>query len=256
MQVKDLVGALEEIAPRRHAEKWDNVGLLVGDPEQPVTRVLLAIDYTRAVAHEARRKGCEAVLAYHPPIFDGLKRVLAGTEVFDAVRLGIALYSPHTALDVAAGGTNDVLADILGLTDRGPLRAAPAPGMPGMGRVGALPAVARSELLGRIKVGLGVAHLLVAGPTDGTVSKAACCAGACGEIVDEAIAQGCGLYLTGELRHHDALKAARAGMTVVCVLHSNSERATLRVLARRLEERLSGVSFILSEEDRDPFSVI
>ena len=84
---------------------------------------LLTIDYSVAVAEEGRANNCDLVIAYHPPIFHPLKRVLAGNPVFDAIRRGVAIYSPHTALDVAEGGTNDMLADVLGLTDRKPLKS-------------------------------------------------------------------------------------------------------------------------------------
>ena len=121
-RVSDLVDAMERIAPAAYAARWDNVGLLVGDASRPVERVLLTIDLTRAVLEEAVRTGCSAVVSYHPPIFEAQKRFVAGSVAFEAARAGIAIYSPHTALDVADGGTNDVLADILGLTDRAPLR--------------------------------------------------------------------------------------------------------------------------------------
>ena len=75
MQLRELTAVLNDIAPTRNAESWDNVGLLVGDPEQPVSRVLLTIDYTEDVAEEAKREGCDAVVAYHPPLFEAIKRV-------------------------------------------------------------------------------------------------------------------------------------------------------------------------------------
>src|SRR5580693_2007760 len=124
MKVSDLVGAMETIAPTRFAAAWDNVGLLVGDPRGPLHKVLLTVDCTRAVVGEASAGGFEAVVAYHPPIFDAQKRFVAGSAAFEAARAGLAVFSPHTALDVAEGGTNDVLADLLGMTERAPLRAA------------------------------------------------------------------------------------------------------------------------------------
>ena len=81
------------------------------------------------------------------------------------------------------------------------------------------------------------------------------CAGACGDLLDQAIAQNAELYLTGEMRHHDAIKAARAGLTVVCTLHSNSERVTLRRLKSRLEEAIPALAVHLSRSDRDPFEI-
>jgi putative NIF3 family GTP cyclohydrolase 1 type 2 len=123
LSLRELTDALEEIAPTRHAEPWDNVGLLVGDLQQNVSKVLLAIDYTPAVAEEGRSEHCDCIIAYHPPIFDALKRIVAPSAIYDAIRRGVAIYSPHTALDVADGGTNDMLADAIGMgADRQPLR--------------------------------------------------------------------------------------------------------------------------------------
>src|SRR5262249_25411253 len=126
----------------------------------------------------------------------------------------------------------------------------------GHGRIGTFAQpVERAELFSRIKRGLEIEHLLVAGPTEARVSRAAVCAGACGEVLNEAIAQQAELYRTGEMRHHDAIRAAGAGLTVVCTLHSNSERAALRRLQQRLQEALPGLACHLSQADRDPFVV-
>jgi dinuclear metal center YbgI/SA1388 family protein len=262
MDLAALVAVLDALAPPKLAEPWDNVGLLVGDPSRALTQTLLAIDYTPAVAREAREGGYEAVVAYHPPIFQGLKRVLAGSGVYEAARDGVALYAPHTALDIAEGGTNDVLADLVGMTSRAPVRAltdarARLSDRPlGLGRVGPVEPVSRAELLSRIKAALGLGAVLVAGPTEGEVRTVAVGAGACGDLLDDVLAHGAGLYLTGEVRHHDALKAAAAGLTVVCALHSNSERCALPRLAERLRERLPGLRVQVSAEDRDPFRAV
>jgi putative NIF3 family GTP cyclohydrolase 1 type 2 len=133
--------------------------------------------------------------------------------------------------------------------------AAPPEGI-GQGRIGAFDQpVERSVLFDRLKQGLAIEHLLVAGPTEGTVSRAAVGAGAGGEMLSEAIAGKADLYLTGEMRHHDALRAAAAGVTAVCTLHSNSERIAFSRLKQRLEQALPGLGFLLSQADRDPFAV-
>jgi dinuclear metal center YbgI/SA1388 family protein len=361
MQLSQILPILEEIAPAKYAESWDNVGLLAGNPAQEVRRILLTIDYTDPVAAEARDHQCDLVIAYHPPIFNALKRITAPSLIFDAIRNGIALYSPHTALDVAEGGTNDLLADALGLTQRWPLKLAetkttqyklvtfvpeealekvssalftagagrigaysscsfrspgtgtflgdesttPAVGQKGkleqvaevrletvvpiskveeairalrtshpyeepafdlnqlaappqaigIGRSGTLPPTPREVIFERIKQTLGLNHLLIAGPVTGPITRAACCAGACGELLDDALREKAELYLTGEMRHHDALKAAARGMTVVCTLHSNSERAVLQRLTERLKPQLPGIDLLLSRADRDPFQI-
>jgi dinuclear metal center YbgI/SA1388 family protein len=362
MRLAELIAAMEEIAPTRHAESWDNVGLLAGDPEQTIRGALLTIDYTREVAEEAQRANCGAIIAYHPPIFEPLKRIIAGSLIFDALRRGVAVYSPHTALDVANGGTNDMLADAVGMAERAPLRLAetkarnyklvtfvpendlervsralfdagagrignytscsfrspgtgtffgdektnpavgragqleqaqeirietivpieqidrviralreahpyeePAfdlnqlaapPEVLGQGRVGTLKSpTPRQQVFDQIKRELGVEHLLIAGPTAGNVTRAAVCAGACGDLLNDALRERVDLYLTGEMRHHDALRAAALGVTVVCTLHSNSERAVLRRVQSQLQQRLPALSVQISQVDRDPFEI-
>jgi hypothetical protein len=133
--------------------------------------------------------------------------------------------------------------------------AAPPEGI-GLGRIGSLPeGVTADMLVNRVKRELEIEHVLVAGDEKRLVRRAAVCAGACGNLLDDAIAQNVDFYLTGEMRHHDALKAAARGVTVVCTLHSNSERATLRRLATRLNEKLPGLAVSISRMDRDPFAV-
>jgi dinuclear metal center YbgI/SA1388 family protein len=361
MQLSRIITAMEAIAPTRLAEPWDNVGLLVGDPDREITRAILTIDYTPTVAREAEASGCNLIIAYHPPLFHAIKRITAGNVIFDALHRGVAIYSPHTALDVADGGTNDMLADALGLEQREPLRMTepkatqyklvtfvpenatdavsralfdagagrigaysscsfrtrgtgtffgeagtnPTVGQPGkleradeirietvvpiarvndvvralrqahpyeepafdlnqlagtpegvgQGRIGTMKTVARTEVVERIKRALNLKHVLVAGPVDGTVTRAACCAGACHEFLGDAIAQKAELFLTGELRHHDALEAARAGVTVVCTLHSNSERAVLPRIQATLRDMLPDLPVSISAVDADPFTI-
>lgn len=118
MYVADLCRAMETIAPPQYAESWDNVGLLIGDEARELTGpVLLTIDLNDAVIEEAATMGCDAVIAYHPPIFQPFRRLNASVghqrAVLRAIQAGLVVYSPHTALDAAPGGMTDWLADAL-----------------------------------------------------------------------------------------------------------------------------------------------
>jgi dinuclear metal center YbgI/SA1388 family protein len=247
MKLGEISRALQSIAPVEHAEPWDNVGLLVGDPASDVESVLLAIDATAQVIDEAAAERCALIVAYHPPIFDGLKRFVAGQPAFEAARRGIAIYSPHTALDVAAGGTNDVLADAIGMTARRPLRES------GIGRIGAVTGSAR-EVLARLKSALGLEGALVSGPLEREVMTAAVGAGAGGDLLRDALAARVDLFVTGELRHHDALRAEASGLTVVALRHSASERCALPALGVRLAAACPGLRVVQSQKDHDPFT--
>ena len=116
--IQDLVAAMETLAPTCHAAEWDNIGLLVGDPGWALHTAFLAIDLSMEVLLEAERADADAVIAYHPPIFSGIKRLVAGDPasavVLEAASSRIAIYSPHTALDAAAGGMTDWLAEGVG----------------------------------------------------------------------------------------------------------------------------------------------
>lgn len=118
MQLRSVLDVLRSIAPEHLAEPWDKVGLQVGDPDAQVTRALLCIDLTEAVMKEAIKTRVSLVVAYHPPIFDPLPAVTLLDPrqgvIFEAIRRGIAIYSPHTALDATAGGVNDFLIESLG----------------------------------------------------------------------------------------------------------------------------------------------
>jgi dinuclear metal center YbgI/SA1388 family protein len=114
--VADLMLAMESIAPLALAEEWDNVGLLVGDAGARIGGpVLITIDLTPAVIAEAESVKAGAIVAYHPPIFTPIKRLTAADPrqhaILRAVRAGMAVYSPHSALDAAPGGMGDWLAD-------------------------------------------------------------------------------------------------------------------------------------------------
>ncbi len=264
MKLTDVVSVLDEIAPPRYAESWDNVGLIVGDPEGEIAKVLVTVDYTAEVAADAVASGAGLVVAYHPPLFAAVKRVPHDALWADAIRRGIALYSPHTALDVAREGTNDFLADACGVSraERRPLRAFTPKGTRiepsglGLGRIGAIEPTSRRELVDRIKTELALGYVLVAGPVIGQAKSVAVAAGAGGELIEDAIRAGADVFVTGEVRHHDALSAARRGVTVIATLHSNSERAAIRAYASRLAARLPALQVAFSDADRDPFTVV
>ena len=114
MQVEQVAAALGMIAPPEYAADWDRVGLLVGGGDWEGSPLLLTIDLTAAVLREAIEGGARMIAAYHPPIFDPLVRLTAAEPrqriILDAARQGIAIYSPHTALDAAPGGVNDWIA--------------------------------------------------------------------------------------------------------------------------------------------------
>lgn len=127
MKIKEILATLEAIAPPALQEDYDNSGLIVGDPEEECTGVLVCIDSIEQVIEEAAARNCNLVIAHHPIVFSGLKRLngknYVERTVLSAIRKGIAIYAIHTNLDnVLHQGVNAEIAERLGLVNTGILR--------------------------------------------------------------------------------------------------------------------------------------
>lgn len=128
--VRDVARWLDDFAPLRLAESWDNVGLLWGDADAVVRRIMTCLTVTNRSAREAIDEGAELIVSHHPVLFRGAKRVTAGHQetgmLWSLARAGVSILSPHTAFDNTVEGINDGLAQRLGLVDVRPLRPTPA----------------------------------------------------------------------------------------------------------------------------------
>jgi dinuclear metal center YbgI/SA1388 family protein len=130
--VGDVVAALDRVAPRNLAESWDNVGLLVGEPQAPCSRAIVCLDVNEALVSRVARKGTQLIVSHHPAVLRPLASLTGATAaeraVLAAVQFQVALAAAHTNYDVAPGGVNDVLASLLGLQDVEPLARCDASG--------------------------------------------------------------------------------------------------------------------------------
>ena len=117
--IRDLTRYLDAWAPPAYQESYDNAGLIVGDPNVPVTGVLVSLDATEAIVDEAIAKGCNVIVAHHPIVFKGLKKLngknYVERTVIKAIKNDIAIFAAHTNLDSVAGGVNYHIASRLGL---------------------------------------------------------------------------------------------------------------------------------------------
>ncbi len=124
----------------------------------------------------------------------------------------------------------------------------------GLGRIGKLAQPLRIEqIINRIKKHTGAKAVGLIGNEKRLVKTAAVCAGSCGKIINSVIAAKADLYLTGELKHHQALAAQEAGLTCICLSHTVSERFILKKFAKQLQKQLNSVTIRISKKDADPF---
>ncbi len=119
MKIKEITNYLESLAPLALQESYDNCGLLVGNHEQEVSKILITLDCTEAVVAEAVSNGCELIIAHHPIIFGGLKKLNGANyverTVIKAIQNNVAIYAIHTNLDNWGMGVNAKIAEKLGL---------------------------------------------------------------------------------------------------------------------------------------------
>lgn len=210
----DVVTAFEEVYPPSWAASWDAVGLVCGDPEQPVEKILFAVDPVDAVVDEALTRGADLIITHHPLMLRGVTSVAANTPkgriVHRLIRSGVALYTAHTNADTASPGVSDALARAVGLT--GQLRpldpdTTDPEGRRGIGRVGELPApLLLRDFADQVAQGLPAtaAGIRVAGDPDRQIRTVAVSGGAGDSLLDAARAAEVDVYVTSDLRHHPA----------------------------------------------------
>ena len=258
----ELLQILERQAPLARSEEWDNTGLLLDPaPSRAVHRLLLTIDLTSPVLDEAIRKKVDFILAYHPPIFSGLKR-LTSTDPKTRLLLRclsekIPVYSPHTALDSAKGGMADWLA---GAFDHRECRVIGSEGLGSAYGPGRWLRLARAtqlqDLAEQLKAYASIPYFRHARPPGRTraIQTVALCPGAGSSLLQSTDAD---LIITGEMRHHDALAFTASGSQVLISEHSLTERGFLPVFAEQLTAACKGsLRVLLSKKDRDPFELL
>jgi len=257
--LKEVLQALEKTAPLCLAEEWDNVGLLVEPSSfKNVSGILLCIDLNEAVFKEAVKNKCNFIVAYHPVIFDGLKRLTMNDPkhklLLKLIDKGIGVYSPHTALDSVQGGVNDWLSDAFGDSSRCPLEPLISDPAIGQGRLVKLAKpISLIQAQALIKKHLSLKHLRVAAAGNTKIKTIALCAGAGASVICNT---GADLLFTGEMRHHDVLQANAKGSHVILCEHTNTERGYLKILKKSLHSLLGKeINIIISKEDRDPLKV-
>ncbi len=256
MLVAQLLAALERHAPAALAEEWDNVGLMVGRHNRPVRRMLVALELRDEVVHEAREGGCDTIVVHHPPIFPSLAALTddtpAASLVLRAAEHRIAVVAAHTNLDSARGGLNDLMAQMLGIHgDLRPLRPVPADPEAGLGRVGAVEPTTLAAVVAHLAATLP-GPVTYTGDPWALVARVACCTGSGASLIGDAEAAQADVYVTGDLKYHDA---DRSSVALIDVPHAGVEREMMRRWTRELERELAqeGVEVRFAAADTDPW---
>jgi dinuclear metal center YbgI/SA1388 family protein len=267
-KVKDIIKIMEHIAPPHLAEPWDNVGLLVGSEHAVVHRVMVTLDVTEAVIQQAVRERVNLIISHHPVLFKPAKEIndttLTGSTLLNLIQRGISVYSAHTNLDKSKGGTDDTLAELLGLQDVSPLipevsREISAPpveeselyhdvdlgiGWGSLGRIGRLAeALSLEEYLRRIQQVLKAEAVDFIGDPAKKIKVVASCAGAGGDFIEDARKAGADLFITGEAKYHEWLPTLDGEMSIATFGHYSTEYPVIISLKQRLQNIILGLQW-------------
>jgi len=269
VRVKDIFQWIDSWAPFRYAESWDNCGIQVGNPESLVTRVLVALDPASSVLNEAHELACQCVVTHHPLLLRPINSVRTdlwpGSIIRQALIFGISIVAAHTNLDAARHGTNAQLKELLRLNATEPLDAEALhrgdERYLGVGLVGLLPREATLEsLAGALNGVLAGTVVRTTGDLRKPITRVAICTGSGGSLMGMVLASGADVFVTGDLKYHDARLAEESGLAVIDIGHFASEKLILEpfgdFLRSRAKSEAAELEVFVSKSEKDPFKLV
>lgn len=231
-KVKDFYGYLNSIAPFETQEDWDNSGMLVGDMNAEVKKAAVVLDITHEEIKKAKAIGADLIISHHPVIFNPIKSVTKGSMPYELVASSINALCCHTTLDIADGGTNDSLAELLGIN----VTRADDPIL----RLGTVEPTTAQELAGKIANTLNTkVRYADAGKT---IKKIAICTGAGCSLIEAA--GEIDAFITGDASHHNFLDCVQAGITLIAAGHYETEIIVVPVLVKKLQAQFPDIEII------------
>ena len=246
MKKNEFFKMMEKICPGELAEDWDNCGIQVNTRGGEVANLMTALEITDRVIDEAVSRNIDMIVTHHPMMRDGLKSVdsrnVTGRYINRLIETGISVYACHTSFDKMDGGNNDYLGKLLKLEDIG---------LFGNGnlfcRRGFLKEImSTTEFVEYISTILGVdrKYFKYSGDADAPVRKLGWCTGGGAQFIEDAAEEKCDLYITGDVKYHDAQNASAMGINVLDAGHYGTEKIfsdNMRDMIRRaLEESCKG----------------
>lgn len=259
MLLSDLIKTFDDLWPPHTAEEWDRVGLVVGNPNQDVRKVLLSVDVTDEVVSEAIAQGANLLLVHHPmllrPVHDLSELTLKGNLISKAVRGNLAIFSAHTNADIAKDGVSQSLAKALGLRNLVALDEISGAGVVGKVDKTTLLEFARNAAKVLPSVAQGIK---VSGDPNREIGSVALVAGAGDSYLSLAQRSEVDLFITSDLRHHPAQDFAEQsklvnGPALMDISHWAAEWMWLATAAAVLSKKQPDVEFAVCDVRTDPW---
>ena len=246
MKISHVIEILENWAPPQYAEEYDNIGLIIGNPTNDITGILICLDSLEMTIREAKSLNCNLIVAHHPIIFKGLKKINGGNyvqrTVIDAIRNDIAIYAIHTNLDNIITGVNKKIADNLHLSHQSILSAKhtspPTSETIGSGIMGLYSKPVKMEYFMRLlKQNMDLQVLKHTTLCKDQISKVAVCGGSGSFLIPSAIKEKADVFITSDLKYHEYFDAD-GQFVLIDIGHFESEKFTIDLIEEYLKQYL------------------
>lgn len=234
IKCSEILEELNRIAPLELQESWDNCGLLVGDKEKFITKILFSLEVNSEVIREAASLGCDMIISHHPIMLKPINKItpddVYGNMVINLIKNDINLCSMHTNLDKADGGINDKLAELFVLNDVGVLDE-----KTGLGRIGVLDeTVTLYEFVENVSDVLQMKPIKFVGDENKEIRTVAVLSGAGADFAEVALNEGADVLVTSEVKQHIAQFCYEKGIAIIDAGHFETEDIIMEDLIEAL----------------------
>lgn len=269
LKVRTIEHIMEQFASPILKEDYDNVGLMVGNKDAEVTKILIALDCTLDVIHEAVDCGCNFILTHHPLLFIKPKTIttdtLVGKKIIDLIVNGINVYSSHTNLDSARGGLNDIATEILGFSKYKIIEPSKNldydKGYSGLGRLVFLnEPIKLVELCEKVKKTFNAEFIRYVGSDNDLIKTIAIINGSGEDFFDESIEMGADCIITGDTKYHHVSDLKEQNIALIDAGHFATEWKPFKIFGEKFKKQLLEKGYdneiIVSKYTQDPYKTM
>ena len=257
MKCKDICNIIEKDFPKEYAEGFDNVGLLIGDYNKNINKILISLEITEKVIDEAILNNVDMIISHHPLLFKGLKSITnksyIGNLVLKLIQNNICVYAAHTNFDSANNGMNDLLCEKIGLLNVEKFDNEEI----SIGRIGYLEGEKTFiDFCANLKKNFKLENIIVSGDLNKSIKKVAVVGGSGSDFLNEALKKKCDCLITGDVKHHAALDYSNMGINIVDLTHFASEIIFKESFKNFLSSKLEGIIIETSKSEENPLKII
>jgi GTP cyclohydrolase I len=257
LTVKHIIDSIERLAPKILAYEYDNVGLLIGNKDTVVTGIVTGLELTEELILEAIQLNCNVIVVHHPLIFKPIASIQVGNpqadKIIALIKNNLSLLVAHTNLDMASNGLNDYVLKKLDIE--------PAESHSANIRIGSVESQRLVDLIHKVKNTLNLEYIHYCGDENRFVSRIGLCTGSGMSFYQEALHEGIDVYITGDLKYHDATYSVDVGIPIIDATHFGTEIVVADLLREHIEQDLkmqlsNSVSVYSFNKYKNPIKVL